>query len=293
MADPSKILIVEDDANTAEMLSTYFAAQGYAVHTTYWGLDALRLCRESMPDLVIQDINLPDIDGYQVVRTLRACRRTSQVPVIFLTQRTARDHRIAGLSLGAVDYVGKPCDLHELRLRVQNALQRARYTSLVDPVTGLSGREVIEAHLEDRLDKSDLVTILVSVGGSEAFGEAYGFVASDDALRAVGMILSYVTDHLGAEDDAVGHIDRTDFVIVTRKRTAPKIRDEIAHRLSNALALFYPARDLASDNGRPEMNIHVGVASAPRGGFDSANAALNAAAEAQQEVVPPKAPVPT
>ncbi|MBN1642475.1 MAG: response regulator [Anaerolineae bacterium] len=288
MAGPNKILIVEDDANTAEMLSTYFAAQGYAVRTTSWGLDALRLCRESTPDLVIQDIHLPDIDGYQVVRTLRASTRTSRIPIIFLTQRSARDQRIAGLSLGAVDYVSKPCDLYELRLRVQNALQRARFTSLVNPVTGLSGREVIEAHLRERLDVADLAIVLVSVGGSEAFGETYGFVSSDDALRAVATILDHVTEQVGSDDDVVGHVDRPDFVVVTRAEAASRIRAEATRRLSRALSLFYPARDLASETALPEMHIRIGVATAAGRGFSSPAAALASAAEAQQVLVLPQ-----
>jgi DNA-binding response OmpR family regulator len=284
MAHQDKILIVEDDANTAEMLSTYFAAQGYDVHTTPWGRDALRLCRDEVPDLVIQDIHLPDIDGYEVVRTLRGNTRTSRVPIVFLTQWDARDHRIAGLALGAVDYINKPCDLQELRLRVRNALQRASHANLVNPITGLSGRDVIEAHLRDRMDRPDLAAIFCSVGGSEAFSETYGFVASDDALRAVGMILISATEQQGAADDLVGHIARTDFVVVTRERTAPRVRDEIAHRLSGALTLFYPARDLASGSALPEMHVRIGIATASMGGFDIPAAVIRAAAEACQVV---------
>jgi PleD family two-component response regulator len=284
MAKSNKILIVEDDANTAEMLNTYFSAQGYLVHTTSWGKDAVDISREWMPDLVIQDIHLPDIDGYQVVREMRDNTRTSRVPVIFLTRRNTRENRLAGLSLGAVDYIHKPCDLQELRLRVQNALQRASYTSLVNPITGLSDRNVVCAYLQKRLGKSNLALVHVSLGGSAAFSETYGFVARDDALRAVGAILKHVTDQLGGQDDIVGHVERSGFVIVTRNRTAARICREVAQRLSGALARFYPAQDLPAFGTPPEMQIQIGVA---RGAFASPEEALAAAASAQHVFVPP------
>jgi len=145
------ILIVEDDMDTSDMLCAYFEGQGYEVTTAAWGNDALQLCQEIVPDLIIQDIRLPDINGYEVVKQLRHSGRTQQVPVIFLTEMRDRADRIAGLKLGAVDYITKPFDMQELRLRVRNALRRASYESLVSPVTGLPGERVVLEKLEQFL----------------------------------------------------------------------------------------------------------------------------------------------
>ncbi len=147
MTKPYKILIVEDDPDTAEMLRAYFETQGYQVLTTAWGNEAIEVCRDTVPDLIIEDIRLPDIDGYQVVHELRKHTRTSNVPIIFLTERQARDDKIAGLRLGAVAYLSKPFDMQELHLCVRNALRRASYTSLVSPVTGLPVRQITEEWL--------------------------------------------------------------------------------------------------------------------------------------------------
>ena len=84
------ILIVEDQPNTAEMLTSYFKAQGYEVTSVGWGKDALEFIERQVPDLVMLDIRLPDLDGYEVCRHLRENRRTEQVPVIFLTERRGR-----------------------------------------------------------------------------------------------------------------------------------------------------------------------------------------------------------
>ena len=102
------ILIVEDQPNTAEMLTSYFKAQGYEVTSVGWGKDALEFIERQVPDLVMLDIRLPDLDGYQVCRHLREHRRTEHVPVIFLTERRGRGDVLAGLELGAVDYIAKP-----------------------------------------------------------------------------------------------------------------------------------------------------------------------------------------
>ena len=102
-----------------------------------WGQDALALASRSLPDVVISDIYLPDTDGYEVCLLLRAQTRTEDAPVIFLTERKERVDRIAGLELGAVDYITKPFDVYELRFRVQNALRRSGRESLLHPITGL------------------------------------------------------------------------------------------------------------------------------------------------------------
>jgi DNA-binding response OmpR family regulator len=94
------------------------------------GQEALDKTRCGMPHLIVLDIMLPDIDGYEVCRTLRTNTRTSHIPVIFLTQKDERSDRLQGLELGADDYITKPFDIEELKLRVQNAIARSERESL-------------------------------------------------------------------------------------------------------------------------------------------------------------------
>ena len=90
-----------------------------------------------MPHLIVLDIMLPDIDGYEVCRTLRTNTRTSHIPVIFLTQKDERSDKLKGLELGADNYITKPFDIEELKLYVQNAIARSERESLTDPQSGL------------------------------------------------------------------------------------------------------------------------------------------------------------
>ena len=284
MANQSKILIVEDNADTAEMLSAYFSAQGYDVQVAAWGREALELCQVTVPDLIIQDIRLPDISGYDVVRELRERSRTSAVPVIFLTDRRGRHDRIAGLTLGAVDYIAKPCDMQELRLKVRNALRRASYASLVSPVTGLPGRKVAGDRLAGLLDLDGWAVLYVSILDIEPFNEAYGFVAGDDVLRAVGLILNNVIDEAGTTEDSVAHVDQTAFAVITQKSTVPLVRQQIIDRLARALDYFYPIKDREFGRIVTPMKAELGVAFAAPGKYASSEQVLDAARAARKVI---------
>ncbi|MCJ7669873.1 MAG: response regulator transcription factor [Dehalococcoidia bacterium] len=116
-----KVLVVDDDVKTVELVRLYLDRDGYQVLTAYDGIEALRLARESYPDLIVLDLMLPDIDGLEVCRTLR---HESDVPIIMLTARTTDQDKLTGLDLGADDYVTKPFSPKELAARVRAVLRR-------------------------------------------------------------------------------------------------------------------------------------------------------------------------
>ena len=116
-----KVLVVDDDVKTVELVKLYLKRDGYQVLTAYDGLEALRLARESHPDLIVLDLMLPDIDGLEVCRALR---NESDVSIIMLTARTTDGNKLAGLELGADDYVTKPFSPRELAARVRAVLRR-------------------------------------------------------------------------------------------------------------------------------------------------------------------------
>jgi len=116
-----RVLVVDDDVNTVELLTLYLKRDGYQVLTAYNGVDALHLAREGHPDLIVLDLMLPGIDGLEVCRTLRA---ESDVPIIMLTAKTTDQDKLTGLELGADDYVTKPFSPRELAARVRAVLRR-------------------------------------------------------------------------------------------------------------------------------------------------------------------------
>lgn len=117
-----RILLVEDDAQLAEALNTLLTGTGYAVDCVSDGLSAEALVQAERFDLMILDLNLPEKDGLSVLRSLRA--RRNGVPILILTARGAPDERVAGLDLGADDYMVKPFDVREFEARVRSILRR-------------------------------------------------------------------------------------------------------------------------------------------------------------------------
>lgn len=120
----ARLMIVEDDPDISNMLRIYFNGQGYDVDLAQRGSEALEKTRQVMPHLIVLDIMLPDIDGYEVCRTLRTNTRTSHIPVIFLTQKDERSDKLQGLELGADDYITKPFSPRVLIARIRAVLRR-------------------------------------------------------------------------------------------------------------------------------------------------------------------------
>jgi DNA-binding response OmpR family regulator len=237
------ILVVEDDLDVADMLSAYFHIQGYQVVMANIGEKALQECRKKLPDLIVLDIRLPDIDGYEVARRLRANRRTQDIPIIFLTERRTRADRLQGLELGADDYITKPFDIQELRLRVRNALRRSTQGPLNNPVTNLPEGVLVDERLRESLEAKGWSMLMVSLDHLDAFREAYGFVASDDVLRAVGLMLQNAIHELGASTDFIGQIEPTTFLLITHSANISALQERICSRLEQSLEYFYPLKD--------------------------------------------------
>lgn len=121
--DSRRVLVIEDEPELVSMLTRYLGNQGFEVGAAATGEDGLRLVRETDPDLVVLDVGLPDIDGFEVLRRLRA---ESDVAVIVLTARSEEIDRVIGLTVGADDYVTKPFSPRELVARINAVLRRGR-----------------------------------------------------------------------------------------------------------------------------------------------------------------------
>lgn len=268
--DKARLLIVEDDFDISNMLRIYFSSQGYDVDVAPRGNDALEKTRQSMPHLIVLDIMLPDIDGYEVCRHLRTNTRTSHIPVIFLTQKDERSDRLQGLELGADDYITKPFDIDELRLRVQNAIARSERESLTDPQSGLPAGRLIEDQLRKMIRQKGWAYLDVRINYFEAFKDVYGFIAANDVLRFTAMLLGEVVDELGSQNDFIGHAGGENFTIITTETAAQAIRQKIKSRFLEEVVTHYNFMDrqqgfiLARDaNGEaqkvPLMTLGVGV----------------------------------
>jgi PleD family two-component response regulator len=239
----ARLLIVEDDTDISNMLRIYFTGQNYEVDTALRGSSALEKTRQNLPHLIVLDIMLPDIDGFEVCRILRTNTRTSHVPIIFLTQKDERSDKLQGLELGADDYITKPFDIEELKLRVQRAIARAEQQSLTDPRSGLPSGRLIEEQLR-RIIRLDSWTFMdIRILHFEAFKDVYGFVAGDDVLRFTAMLIGEVVDEIGTLNDFIGHAGGDSFIIITTEEAAPKIRERVKERFDEEVLSHYNFMD--------------------------------------------------
>jgi DNA-binding response OmpR family regulator len=244
VSEKFRILIVEDDLDLSEMLNAYFRVQNYDVLTAAWGADALRLSLEEPLDLIMLDIRLPDIDGYEICRQLRSRRQTQDTPIIFLTEKRDRVDRLQGLELGVVDYITKPFDIQELRLRVRNAISRATRASLSNPVTDLPEGELVAEQLNQLILSDDKwAALALSISNLGHFRELYGFVAADDVLRAVALMVRNAVREFGHDDDFIGHLGPESFLVVTSVDVTRSIRERLEARVQQSREYFYPVRD--------------------------------------------------
>jgi two-component system OmpR family response regulator len=120
---PVRVLVVDDEVNIAELISMALRYEGWAITTAHTGTKAVREAKDHRPDAIVLDVMLPDIDGFEVLRRIRA--NQPDVPVLFLTARDAVEDRVAGLTAGGDDYVTKPFSIEELVARLRGLMRRA------------------------------------------------------------------------------------------------------------------------------------------------------------------------
>lgn len=238
MAKP-RLLIVEDDIDINTMLRIFFNSQGYEVDSAYRGTEALEKTRQVMPHLIVLDIMLPDIDGYEVCRNLRKNARTSHIPVIFLTQKDERSDKLKGLELGADNYITKPFDIEELKLYVQNSLARSERESLTDPQSGLPAGRLIEDQLRRIIRLKEWVFLDIKLNYFDSFKDVYGFIAANDVLRFTAMMLGEVVDKLGSPSDFIGHAGGENFILITTPDVAGSISQTIKSRFAAEILSHY------------------------------------------------------
>ena len=266
-----RLLIIEDDVDVAEMLVTFFNYQGYEVIHASEGAEGIALGRAKLPDLILLDVMLPDMDGFNVCKELRSTTLTKYIPITFLTQRDGRADKVAGLELGADDYVTKPFDIEELRLRVQGSIRRATRDHLHEPRTGLPSGPMVDAEYRLLQNKTGWHHLAITLEGFQAFRDAYGFLAANEALSVAAHVLTDTVAELGTPDDFIGTPEEAKFVIFTHTSAPETLITALGERFTERSRVLYNFQDaergfLLVDGGGgtsrqvPLMRLHVDIA---------------------------------
>ncbi len=239
-----RLLLIEDDPDVAEMLVTYFATLGYAITHADTGEDGILLARQSYPQVILLDVMLPDIDGYETCRRLRQTTLTRYIPIIFLTQRDERSNKVKGLGLGADDYITKPFDMDELRLRVEGVIRRATRDSLHEGRTGLPTGTLVEEEVLRRQYMAQPYSVIhLAIGGYSLYNDIYGFMAGNDVFAYAARVIQQVISTRGTPDDFIG-VQGDEFLILTSAPYADHIQTEIIAHFDEGISAFYSFTDL-------------------------------------------------
>ena len=245
-----RLLLIEDDFDVAEMLLMYFKSIGYEVFHADLGEEGIEIARTRFPNLILLDVMLPDMDGYDICIRLRNTSLTKYIPTLFLTQRDERAARMKGLELGADDYITKPFDIDELRLRVEGAIRRATRENLHETRTGLPTGPLVEEELRRRRAQGSR-EIHLSIQGFQAYADVYSFMAAGDVMFHAGKSIRDVLKETPDSHHFVG-IMNDDFVIITDADNMSPIVQEIQKRFEEQVPAFYTFSD--ADQGGITLN---------------------------------------
>ena len=238
------VLIVPADDTTLNLLRAYFASAHYTILTAYTKDEALQLARQGLPQALIVDLDVPDVDVAALCQEVRSSPRTQHIHITLLTPHARHDDRLLALSSGADEFLSKPVDAEELGLRLRNALRRAEFQNLVDPVTGLPGPRLVEEQLRALLRKQEpWALVRANLRGFKAFITAYGFLAGEEVLRFAAQVFKQIVAEAGAPDDFLGHAGGDNFVVITALDRGAPIRQFLIERINTGVLAHYSFRE--------------------------------------------------
>ncbi|MBF0411736.1 MAG: response regulator [Desulfamplus sp.] len=251
-----KVLIVDDAVDNIKIFvnllrddyDTFFAKDGKS---------ALKIVFDIMPDIILLDIIMPEMDGYEVCRQLKSDRRVADIPVIFISAKNQVEDETLGLDLGAIDYITKPASPAILKARVRNHLQlsnamkelRRLYSMALDasPLTGLPGNNSIAKQIESALfNEEKICVVYADLDNFKAFNDKYGFAKGDEVILFTSRVLEMGLKANGVFDYFIGHIGGDDFVFTSPLENAHDVAQSIMLLFDEGIIGFYTPEDAAN-----------------------------------------------
>ncbi len=241
-----RVLIVDDDADIRRFLGLTLRHDGFEVHEAVDAQDALEQARGVAPDVILLDVMMPGVDGYEVCRRLRADSRTQETPVILLTAKGRAEDKIRGLDVGADDYVVKPFDPEELVARVNSVLRRSRALRDVSPLTGLPGNKRIDAELRRVVAEpgEGFAVLYADLDQFKAYNDHYGFMRGDEVLRFTADMINEALERHPSPRNFLGHLGGDDFIAVTTPEQVEEVCEDICRAFDEGILRFYDSDDI-------------------------------------------------
>ena len=239
-----RVLVVDDDPDIVQFVRMNLELEGYDVDTAANGLVALDRIKERVPDLVLLDVMMPEMDGLTVLSKMRRSPATASTPVVILTAKALADDRVRGLDLGADDYITKPFDLEELIARVRTVLRRAQQMRDLSPLTGLPGNFRISRQLEEKVESGDTFALVhADLDNFKAFNDHYGFMRGDSVIKFTAQVLLEAAEATSDPNAFVGHVGGDDFVAIVAPEVVETFAKTVVDRFDAGIIDFYDTAD--------------------------------------------------
>lgn len=273
VAGGESLLVADDDPFIARLLEIELRAAGYDVRVASDGVEAFELAQERSPDLVLADVMMPNMDGFELTRRLRQDPRTATVSIIMLTARGLSADKLEGFAIGADDYIVKPFDTPELLARIRGVLRRAKEMRAQSPLTGLPGNVRIEEEIDGLVERGeDFALLYADLDHFKAYNDHYGFMRGDQAIQTTAGLIEEVARDVTGGDAFIGHVGGDDFVLIVPPDKATDVAEAIVVRFDQEVPALYDPDDrergfveVANRRGElqrfPLLSISIGVAS--------------------------------
>lgn len=268
-----RILVIEDEETVADIIAINLRLEGFEVETALNGVTGLSLAREENFDLIVCDVMMPDLNGYEICRQLKSERRTRKVPLVLLTARTEVENKLAGLEAGADDFITKPFDFSELLARINMNLDRAANRYSMDQVTGMPGNIQSDDALRERVVSGEpLGFMLVAINGLRPYREVYGDEEFESVITFTAGIITEVLKKQGSSSDLASYLGEGEFSILTAPGRIETFSQSIIRLFDAGSKRFYASGDLERGSivtfdrrggikDNPMMTVSVGAVS--------------------------------
>ena len=245
VAMSQKILICDDEPDARVWMKARVRSFGYEVIEASNGIECLEKVAEEQPDLIVLDINMPEMDGFQVCGELRKAPQTRFLPVIMLTaHHTQVNDRVHGLKLGADDYLPKDVDPAEFQARVEATLRRAMTAGDINPVTRLPGNPVITEEIDRKIiGREKFAVAWADLDNFKAYNDRYGFTRGDEMIRGTAEALQEALNRFEKDHGFLGHLGGDDFVYISHIDNALAIGEAAARIIDDRFPLLYDLED--------------------------------------------------
>jgi len=226
------------------MIGDILEKEGFLVRLFSSAAEAQQEIFSISPELILLDLVLPDLNGFDFLRILRNDTRTGHVPIILLTSRSGTEDKVKGLELGADDYVTKPFDPEELAARVKSGVRRFKQEKAYNPLTGLPGNGLIEAELFSRLRQNKHFSVLyLDLDNFKAYNDRYGFLKGDEVIKLLADIIRRKLAAKGSPEDFLGHVGGDDFILIVSPERARELGEAVIQEFDGLVPLLYTAED--------------------------------------------------